>query len=75
MLRPHGRISYQHTDIDMEIIKNDMVALIEGGVDGFVFGALTAERDIDVDRCRQVVDSASGLPVTFHRTVENILFE
>ncbi|XP_055302175.1 copper homeostasis protein cutC homolog isoform X2 [Sitodiplosis mosellana] len=70
MLRSHGRISYQHTYIDMEIIEKDIVELIENGVDGFVFGALTADRNIDVDKCRQVVDSASGLPVTFHRAFD-----
>lgn len=70
MLRPHGKISYQHSDIDMEIIKKDMVSLIENGVDGFVFGALTADRDIDVKKCRQVIDNAFGLPVTFHRAFD-----
>lgn len=70
MLRPHGKISYQHTDTDMEIIEKDMVTLIENGVDGFVFGALTADRDIDVERCQQVIRLASGLPVTFHRKIK-----
>lgn len=70
MLRPHGRISYQHTDIDMEIIKTDIQLLIAGGADGFVFGALTADRDIDIERCRQVVELARGLPVTFHRAFD-----
>lgn len=70
MLRPHGRISFQHSDIDMEIIKTDMDTLIENGADGFVFGALTADRDIDVEKCRQVVKHAHGLPVTFHRAFD-----
>lgn len=67
MLRPHGRISYQHTDADMEILKTDIDLLIENGADGFVFGALTSDRDIDVARSRQIVKWARGLPVTFHR--------
>lgn len=54
----------------MEIIKKDMAALIETGVDGFVFGALTTDRDIDVVKCRQVVKNANGLPVTFHRAID-----
>lgn len=72
MLRTHGRVSYQHTNIDMEIIKEDMFALIVGGVDGFVFGALTADREIDVDKCQQVIDIARvhKLPVTFHRAFD-----
>lgn len=70
MLRSHCRISYQHTEIDMEIIKEDMAALMQCGVDGFVFGALTYDRDIDVKKCRQVIENAHGLPVTFHRAFD-----
>lgn len=70
MLRTHGRISYQHTDIDMEIIKTDMTNLIAEGVDGFVFGALNADRGIDVDKCRLIIAEAHGLPVTFHRAFD-----
>lgn len=67
MLRPHGKISYQHTDADMEILKADIKILLENGADGFVFGALTSSREIDVGRCQEIVDLAGGRPVTFHR--------
>lgn len=70
MLRPHGRISYQHSDIDMEIIKTDIESLIDGGADGFVFGALTADRSIDTAKCCRIVELARGLPVTFHRAFD-----
>lgn len=67
MLRPHARISYQYTDTDMDILKTDINLLADNGADGFVFGALTSDRDIDVDRCQQIIELARGLPVTFHR--------
>lgn len=67
MLRPHGRISFLHSDTDMEIIKNDINLLMDNGADGFVFGALNHDRDIDVGRCQQVIKLACGRPVTFHR--------
>lgn len=70
MLRSHGKISYRHTDIDMDIINEDMKLLIDAGVDGFVFGALTIDRNIDEDKCRQVIVNAHGLPVTFHRAFD-----
>lgn len=70
MLRPHCRISFQMSDTDMETILTDMKALREYGVDGFVFGALTATRDIDIERCEQVITNADGLPVTFHRAFD-----
>lgn len=70
MLRPHCRISFQMSDTDMETILTDMKVLREYGVDGFVFGALTATRDIDIERCEQVIENVDGLPVTFHRAFD-----
>lgn len=54
----------------MDIIKKDMTDLIAQGVDGFVFGALNADRDIDVKKCRCIIAEAHGLPVTFHRAFD-----
>lgn len=70
MLRPHGKISYLHSDIDMRIIETDIALLIDGGVDGLVFGALTSDRKIDIEKCRKVIELAHGLPVTFHRAFD-----
>lgn len=58
------------SDTDMETILTDMKVLREYGVDGFVFGALTETRDIDIEKCEQVIENADGLPVTFHRAFD-----
>lgn len=39
--------------------------------DGFVLGLLTADRHIDVQRTRQLVEQAAPLPVTFHRAFDD----
>lgn len=70
MLRPHCRISFRMSDTDMETILTDMKVLHEYGVDGFVFGALTPTRDIDIEKCEQVIKNADGLSVTFHRAFD-----
>lgn len=70
MLRPHGRISFQMSDTDMETTLTDMNVLQDYGIDGFVFGVLTASRDIDIEKCEQVIKNADGLPVTFHRAFD-----
>lgn len=70
MLRPHGRVSHQISDTDLETILTDMNALRENGVDGFVFGALTPNRDIDIEKCNEIIQNAHGLPVTFHRAFD-----
>lgn len=73
MLRPHGKISYRISDTDLETIITDMESLKENGIDGFVFGALTPNRDIDVEKCQNVIENANGLPVTFHRAFDMTL--
>lgn len=70
MLRPHGRISYEISETDLETILTDMDGLRDNGVDGFVFGALTSDRNIDVEKCKTVIKHANGLPVTFHRAFD-----
>ena len=69
MLRPHSKMSYCFTDIDMECITNDMRTFRENGADGFVFGALVG-REIDFEKCRIIADHAHGLPLTFHRAFD-----
>lgn len=48
----------------------DMDDLKAAGADGFVFGALTADRAIDGPACQTVIERAAGLPVTFHRAFD-----
>ncbi|XP_047346610.1 copper homeostasis protein cutC homolog [Vespa velutina] len=41
-------------------------------VNGFVFGALTNDREIDILYCDEIINAAYGLPVTFHRAFDEI---
>lgn len=54
----------------MEIILDDMSRFHENGIDGFVFGALTPDRQIDVEKCEIIIKNSNGLPVTFHRAFD-----
>jgi len=48
----------------------DIAHCVAMGCDGVVVGALTAEGDVDVARCRELVDVAGTLDATFHRAID-----
>ncbi|XP_064553220.1 copper homeostasis protein cutC homolog [Drosophila montana] len=70
MLRPRRGTDFVYSEEEMQAIQTDMDLLRTHGADGFVFGALTPERTIDVDKCRRVMERSYGLPVTFHRAFD-----
>jgi copper homeostasis protein len=41
-------------------------------VDGFVFGALTDDNQLDLSACEKVIQAAKPLPVTFHRAFDDV---
>ncbi|KAL2716521.1 copper homeostasis protein cutC [Vespula squamosa] len=51
---------------DLKTIKDLKLA------DGFVFGALTKDREIDTLYCTEIILAAKPLPVTFHRAFDEI---
>lgn len=70
MLRPRRGNDFIYSEMEMECILSDMNDFKEHKVDGFVFGALKANRQIDDENCKRVIENCSGLPVTFHRAFD-----
>lgn len=54
----------------MESLLIDLQEFKARGADGFVFGALTEDGQIDVVNCSRVVQAAAPLTVTFHRAFD-----
>lgn len=55
---------------EVEIMKEDAKILRKTGADGFVFGALLENGDVDMKNCREIIKSCFPLPVTFHRAFD-----
>ncbi|XP_066159057.1 copper homeostasis protein cutC homolog [Euwallacea fornicatus] len=55
---------------EVEIMKEDAKILRRSGADGFVFGALANNADVDMKTCREIIKACYPLPVTFHRAFD-----
>jgi len=70
MIRPRGG-GFVYSDDEFGAMTRDIELAGEGRIAGIVTGVLTADRHIDVERTRTLVNAAAGLPVTFHRAFDS----
>jgi copper homeostasis protein len=68
MMRPRGG-HFCYTPQEVETLKWDIDSAHEAGVQGIVFGALTAQGEIDTVLCQNLL-SLWGKPATFHRAFD-----
>ena len=69
IIRPRGG-DFLYSDLEKEIMLEDVRMARRLGVDGVVFGALTASGDVDMEFMQQLMAEARGLSVTFHRAFD-----
>ena len=69
IIRPRGG-DFLYSDDEFAVMKNDIVALKEAGINGVVIGMLNADGTIDTERTRQLIELARPLEVTFHRAFD-----
>jgi len=69
MIRPHdGGFVYRGDDIGAMLADIEIAKSI--GADGVVFGALTAEKHVDLEVCRHLLGAAKSMETTFHRAFD-----
>lgn len=69
LIRPRfGDFCY--TEHEMEIMKAQIRALKEAGVEGVVIGVLNEEGDLDIAKMNELLQEAKGLSVTLHRAFD-----
>ncbi|MEY2921844.1 MAG: hypothetical protein RL108_457 [Bacteroidota bacterium] len=70
MIRPRGG-DFNYSEMEFEAMKHSILELKDTGIDGFVFGILTQNNQIDFQRNSELVALASPLPCSFHRAIDH----
>ncbi len=69
MIRPRGG-DFCYSDEEFEVMKEDARIFREEGANALVFGILTPDGEIDMERTETLIEIARPLPVTFHRAFD-----
>jgi len=69
MIRPRGG-NFIYSNEEFEQMKNDMLQFKNAGADGFVFGILTENMELNFIQNKVLVELANLLPCTFHRAFD-----
>lgn len=69
LIRPRfGDFCY--SEHEMEIMKEQIRALKEAGVEGVVIGVLDVDGNLDIPKMKELLQEASGMSVTLHRAFD-----
>lgn len=69
MIRPRGS-DFCYSDVEFELMKEDIKICKDLGADGVVFGILKPDGNIDLERMKILVEIAKPLSITFHRAFD-----
>ena len=69
LIRPRAG-DFVYDDDEIAVMSADVAHCAAAGCDGVVIGALTEDGDIDIARCRELVNAAGALELTFHRAID-----
>lgn len=69
IIRPRGG-DFLYSELEQEIMLRDIELCRSIGVDGVVFGCLTADGDVDMQTIKRLMNAAEGMDVTFHRAFD-----
>jgi copper homeostasis protein len=71
MIRPRGE-DFIYDEEELHAMASS-IETMKPHCNGFVFGVLNADKTVDVDACKKLVDLADPTPCTFHRAFDDAL--
>lgn len=69
LIRPRSG-NFTYSEIEFEIMKQDIQLCKELGCSGIVSGVLNSDNTVDVERTKQLIELSKPLPFTFHRAFD-----
>ncbi|KAL0276713.1 UNVERIFIED_CONTAM: hypothetical protein PYX00_004225 [Menopon gallinae] len=63
---------FNYSENELRVMVEDVRAFREAGADGFVFGCLDADGDVNVEHCERLLREAHPAPCTFHRAFDSV---
>lgn len=69
IVRPHSR-SFVYDADDYAVMLRDVRAIAKTRASAIVVGMLRSDGDIDTDGLSRIIEAADGLPLTFHRAID-----
>ena len=69
MIRPRGG-DFLYSDEEFRTMLHDIDHARQAGATGVVFGILTADGKVDIERTKLLVEASKGMDTTFHRAID-----
>ena len=71
MIRPRGG-DFVYSEEEILQMIEDIRSYRKTGLNGFVFGCLTPENEVDISAMKRLMAEVGGKPVTFHRAFDSV---
>lgn len=71
MIRPRGG-DFDYNDLEIDIMLEDIRLTAQAGSQGFVFGALTADKKLDKANLEKLIAASKGMEIVFHMAFDEL---
>lgn len=71
MIRPRAG-NFVHSHSEIQLMQQQITSFNDLGADGFVFGILKEQNQINRSACQQLISIANGKPCVFHRAFDEL---